>query len=336
MSIIKQVIGVDISSQKFDVLSATIDSGQDKEFGKVKVYRNDSAGIGKFESWLKNHRQAGVPLIIAMEATGVYYEELAFTLYEKGYTVNVIQPNKTKAYAKSLRQKSKTDALDAKMIASYSLERKEPAWQPPEASTQEMRELSRERKQLKEHCVALKNQLHAHSRSVRSMPQTIKRLEQHLELLKQQIKQIDQEILAVIKRTPALYEGFKCMTSIDSIGETTAAYVLAETDAFSQVERAGQLTSYAGLDPVLCQSGTYKGKEHISGKGNAHLRHALYMPAVAAIRCNPHMKALFQRLVKRKAHKRIAVIAVMRKLLILMWTLWKTKRYYDPNYRMPA
>ena len=112
----------------------------------------------------------------------------------------------------------------------------------------------------------------------------------------------------------------------------SAATVVGETLGFTGFTNAKQLTSYAGFDVVLKESGAYKGKTRISKKGNKNIRRALYMPAMTAVRCNPTLKKFYERVKPTKAKPMIALVAVERKLLVLMYSLWKNEINYDPEY----
>ncbi len=122
------------------------------------------------------------------------------------------------------------------------------------------------------------------------------------------------------------------MTSIPGISYISAATVIGETLGFESIVNAKQLTSYAGYDVVLRESGNFKGKTRISKKGNSHIRAALHMPSMTCVRCNPTLKQFYNRLKPKKAKPLVALIAVQRKLLILMYTLWKNEEVYDADF----
>ena len=180
-----------------------------------------------------------------------------------------------------------------------------------------------------------KNQLHAEKKEAFPNPKTMKRMTQLIAFLDKQVKEIGKEITELIKQNKQIQEAINILTSIPGVGQLTAATVLAETSGFDLIRNKKQLTSYAGLDIVEKQSGTsIKGKPRISKRGNKYLRKALHLPALAAIRSNERYKGVFARLVSRHGIKMKAVVAVQRKLLELMYSLFKTKTPYDENYQV--
>ncbi len=122
------------------------------------------------------------------------------------------------------------------------------------------------------------------------------------------------------------------LQSIPGISFISAATVIGETLGFESIANAKQLTSYAGYDIVLRESGNFKGKTRISKKGNSHIRAVLHMPSMTCVRCNPTLKQFYNRLKPKKAKPLVALIAVQRKLLILMFTLWKNEEFYDAEF----
>ena len=153
-----------------------------------------------------------------------------------------------------------------------------------------------------------------------------------LQLLGQQLKAIGQDLAALLAADPELARKLAHLTSVPGIGLTTAIVVVAETNGFGLMENERQLASYAGLDVVQRQSGLSAGATRISGRGNVRLRTALYLPAVSSLRFNPQQKAFYDRLRARQPSGKPGVIAVMRKLLLLCYSLWKNDCAYDPHY----
>jgi transposase len=195
-----------------------------------------------------------------------------------------------------------------------------------------LKELTREHQSIKALAVQVKNQLHAKEHSYQPSKQTIKRLNQQLSLFDKQINQIEKQIKELIGKDPDIDDRIKKIIRIEGVGLMTAVSVIAETNGFALIENTRQLASYAGLDVVHNQSGLKKHKTSISKKGNRFLRKSLYMPALAACRYNPKLNQVYIRLVKSKNNKKIAIIAVARKLLILIYTIWKKNVDYIPNY----
>jgi transposase len=334
MNILKQTIGIDISYKTFDARFGTINTQQEINLSASKSFKNSLAGFTLFLRWLKKYILSDdIPLVFVMEATGVYYEQLAHFLFQQGYQVAVILPNKIRNYAKSLESKSKTDPLDAAVITRFGLERLLSLWTPPSDALKTLRDLCREYHALKATCTQIKNQLHALKASFHPHRQSFKRKTQLLRFLERQIALIKKELRALVKSDPLLAARLKKIKTAKGLGDITILTVLAETRCFELVSNQKQLASYAGFDIVFHDSGMKKGKTAISKKGNTFIRKALFMPALSACRANPQMKVFYQRLVSKGKNKKLAIIAVARKLLLLIYTLWKSNSVYIPNYK---
>ena len=268
-----------------------------------------------------------------MEATGVYYENLAYFLSEENKFVSVILPNKIKNFAKTLDNKSKTDDLDAAAITQFGLEKTLNQWEVPSPNFKILKELSREYQNIKQVSTAVKNRLHAKEHSHSPLKETEKRLKEQLKLYNQQLKQIKNQIQELIRQDDDLNSRIKKIQTIKGVGLMTVVSLIAETNGFALIKNAKQLTSYGGLDIVHNQSGKFSGKTRISKKGNKFIRESLYMPALCACRFNNKLKNIYIKLAIRKNNKKIAIIAVARKLLTLIFTLWKNNTEYIPNYQ---
>ena len=334
-AILKQAVGIDVASQGVRACIGTISRQQQITRTTSADFANSPSGIAALIKWIEKHRLPDLPMHIVMEATGVYHERLAVALNEQGYTVVIVLPNKIKHFAKSLNLKSKTDAIDAEVILRYGLERQDQPWQPPMALLAEMKALVRQHNDIQTMLTEVSNRLHATQHAASTPKSVIKRLRQQRDLLKKQLKQIQQELTELVETEPEIAETAECIASIPGVGKLTAISLIAETNNFLLFEQPGQLVSYCGLDPQLRQSGKWAGKTTISAKGNAHIRRILFMPALAAIRSNKPLQAVYRRLVAAKAQKMIAVTAVMRKLLVLIFTLAKKRQMFDPNFHAP-
>jgi transposase len=340
MKLIKKVIGVDISKDSFTVRFGTLEEGQIQKTSKPFKFGGNLQGfnqllktIGKvhyFDS--EDPSSKDIPIWFVMEATGVYYENLAYFLVKNKFSVSVVLPNKIKNFSKTLDNKSKTDDIDAANQTQFGLEKTLKAWTPPPVIFKELKELTREAQSIKGSITRIKNQLHAKSYSYQANKETVKRSSQHKKFLQQQLKQINSQILILVKSDNELHERIKTVSTIKGVGIMTVIKIVAETDGFALIKNKNQLASYAGYDIVQDQSGTHKGKTKISKKGNAEIRSAMYMPALSAIKYNQKSKQIYIRLCKTKANKKIAIIAVARKLLILIYCLWKKNEKFIQNY----
>ena len=204
--------------------------------------------------------------------------------------------------------------------------------EPPDPILRELKGLSRERSFLLKEKQIEQNRLHATESAAYSNKRELKRYGQRLRLIQKQLKEIEKEMELLIQRNTDLKRRIKHLESFPGISFVSAATVVGETLGFTGFTNAKQLTSYAGFDVVLKESGAYKGKTRISKKGNKNIRAALYMPAMTAVRCNPTLRKFYQRLKPTKAKPMIALVAVERKLLVLMYSLWKNEMDYDPEF----
>jgi transposase len=334
MNILKQTVGIDISYKTFDARFGTINTQQEIILSASKSFKNSLAGFTLFLRWLKKYILSDdIPLVLVMEATGVYYEHLAHFLLNHGYQVAIILPNKIRNYAKSLESKSKTDPLDAAVITRFGLERQLTLWTPPTETVKTLRDLCREYHCLKTNITQIKNQLHALKSSFHPHRESCKRKTQLLKFLERQVLLIKKELRSLVKTEPDLAQRLKIIKTAKGLGDMTILTVLSETRCFELVTNQKQLASYAGFDIVFNDSGLKKGKTSISKKGNTFIRKALFMPALSACRANPQMKKLYLRLVSKGKNKKLAIIAVARKLLLLIYTLWKSNSVYSPDYK---
>ena len=329
---LKYVVGIDIAKDTFVACFGRIEVNQHLRFGKEATFDNTAAGFEALLAWTAKQRTSAAALWFVVEATGVYYENLAYFLADNGHALSVLLPNKVKHFAQSTEQKSKTDQLDARLLCRLGLERALPAWQPPTPALRQLRALARERQSLKRQGARLKTQRHAYQHSYQPDARTLDRLADRQKLIDHQLKAVDQDLAALLEAEPELARKLAHLTSVPGIGLTTAIVVAAETNGFVLIENERQLASYAGLDVVQRQSGLSAQATRISRRGNVHLRQALYLPAVSSLRYNPQQIAFYARLRARQPSGKPGVIAVMRKLLLLCYSLWKNDRPYDPHY----
>lgn len=328
---LKYVVGIDIAKDSFVACLGYLEVGQQLHFGKEATFDNTASGFADLLQWVAKHQAADSPRWFVVGATGVYYEELASFLADNQQLLSVLLPNKVKHFARSTAQKSKTDQLDAHLLCRLGLERALPAWQPPTPALRQLRGLARERQVLTRQGAQLKTRAHAYAHSYQPDSRTLARLAAQQQFVVQQLKALDQDLADLLTAEPELARKLAHLTSIPGIGLTTAI-VVAETSGFVLVENERQLTSYAGLDVVQRQSGLSTPATRISRRGNVRLRTALYLPAVSSLRYNPQQMAFYARLRARQPSGKPGVIAVMRKLLVLCYSLWKNDCPCDPHY----
>ena len=332
MEIIKQVTGIDVSMDTLDCALDTIDTHQQVEIGKVHGYKNTITGFKQLYQYARKHKLPGVQQYFVMEATGVYYEQLAYFLKSKGAPVIVVLPNKAKHFAKTLEQKSKTDSIDAKMLTQMGLEKVLKEWEPPSESMKVLKQLTREHQQIMALLTQAKCRTHAKQKAFQPHSSSLKRLKQEIKLYQRQLQDIEAEILTLLKQDNENWDKIQNIQQVKGLSYMTIAKILAETDGFALIRNGKQLASYAGLDVVLRESGKHKGKTTISKKGNKYLRMSVYMPALSAIRSNGQMKAYYERMLDKGKPKKVGITAIARKMLLLVYYLWVNETNYDPNY----
>jgi transposase len=333
MDIVKQSVGIDVSQKELVVCLGKMDSEFNPELYAFKVFKNTEHGHKSLLIWVKAHTLEEVKLRFVMEATGVYHESFAYFLDEKGYDFSVVLPNKISNYIRTLNLNTKTDKSDSKAIAMFGLERKLDKWHQPKKIFREMKQLTRERDQVVHERTKVKNQSHAEKAEARPNKKSLERLNERLLLLNKQEIEIKQEIEDLIKEDKELHKTINEICTTPGIGLLTVSIVLAESNGFELVKNKRQLVSYAGYDIRERQSGTsIKGKARISKRGNKHIRKAMYFPGWTAIRHDEHFKTIFSRHISKHGIKMKAGVVIQRKLLEMIYTIYKTGVPYDKDY----
>lgn len=331
--IVKQCIGIDAAKKDFYVTFSVCNVDRDIEHISSRKFSNNVRGFKAFNKWIgKNYKQS-ISMQIVIEATGVYHENLVYFLYDFGYDISVVLPKRAKDFSRTLKVKTVTDKIASRYLAIMGLEKKLDSWTKPKKQYAELKHLTREKEQIQNHITQVKNQIHAEEAGYSPNKKTIKRLKAQLKLLSSQRLDILKEIKEVIESDRKLKEKIDKITTIKGVGYLTVATIVGETNGFNQTKNKRQLVSYAGYDIINHQSGTsINTKPRISKRGNRHIRKALHMPALSSIKSDEGNKALFTRIVTRTSIKMKGAVAVQRKLLVLIYTLWKNDTIYDPNY----
>jgi len=311
------IVGIDIGKKE---LSATLLLGDKETNG---VFRNGTAGFAMLGRWLGKH---GVERAhICMEATGTYGEALAQHLHDAGHVVSVVNPARIKGFGQSELSRIKTDKADARLIARFCRAMKPEPWQPPTPEVKELKALVRRLDELKGMLTQEKNRLGSADAVVKPSIQDM------IELIESRILQVTQQIRDHVDRHPDLRGKRDLLETIPGIGPGTSAMILAEFGDVSRFPDAGSMASFCGLTPRHRQSGTsVHGRSMLSKTGSSRIRKALYMPALAAIRYNPIIRAFRARLLANGKLKMIVVGAVMRKLVYIAYGVLKSGRPFDP------
>lgn len=334
MSIIKQTVGIDISKNTFTACVCQRSVDGSVKFSKVHSFGNEVKGFNQLLRWVKSEVVKDVELVFLMEATGVYYESLAYHLHKIKKTVHVVLANTSKHYFSSLNIKSKTDKIDARVLSQFGVERKHKVWSPPSPVFLQLRNLTRYYVQLQEQKTAIGNIRHSKEAAHDVQALIIKSNKKLIQEIEKQIKICLAAIEKLISSDEELKEKIRKLNTIKGIGLITIATILAETSGFSGFSNAKQLVSYAGYDVVQTESGSsVKGKTRISKKGNRYIRNAMYFPAMVACRSNPLMKQTYVRIIQKKSSKMIGQVAIQRKLLVLVFSIWKNGTEFMEEYK---
>ena len=287
-----------------------------------KAFPNTPAGFQRLQEWLNAQT-----VHACLEATGTYGDALARFLHQSGHTVSVVNPAQIKAFGGTQLSRTKTDKADAQLIARFCQMHQPPAWTPPPPEASELQALVRRLESLGEMRQMEQNRLDTAPAPVRASIEAV------LAVLDQQIAQTRQAIQDHINNSPTLKGQRDLLVSIPGIADTTAAALLAELLDVHQFTGARQVAAFAGLVPRLRQSGTsVRGHSSLSKVGSSRLRKSLYFPAVVALRFNPLIRALGERLRASGKCKMVVIGAAMRKLLQIAFGVLKSGKPFDPQF----
>jgi transposase len=315
-------LGLDIAKLKFNACLV-------REGGKLrhKVFPNSPQGFSQLSDWL---RQQGVARVHAcLEATGAYGDSLAAYLHEHDHLVSVVNPAAIKAYAQSHLTRTKTDRVDAALIAGFCSERRPPAWCPPAREVQELQALVRRLESLIGMRTMEENRLSS-GIAVEAVRESV---EEHIAHLGEQIRRTRKLIGDHIDRHPGLRRQRELLDSVPGVGAATAAVLLGEMPDLKEYRSARGAAASAGLVPRQRQSGSsVRGRVRLSKIGNGRVRKALYSPAITALRCSPFFQRWAEGLRRRGKSKMAVIGAAMRKLIHLAYGVLKTGRPFDPEW----
>jgi transposase len=331
--VLKQVCAIDVAQLELVVTLGRLLDDLTQELYSHKTFPNTAKGYMALLLWVKKLTSEQIAVRFVMEATGVYHESLAYFLDREGHEVSIVLPNKISNYIRTLEVKTITDKTASDAIARFGLERKLDKWQRPNPIYKRLRQLTRERGQVIAARTVAKNQLHAEQSEAEPIQSSLDRTKKQIDLLNKQKKEIEIEIKALSIQDEKVRGSIEVVCSLTGVGLVTATSVLGETNGFDLIRNKRQLTSYAGLDVKEKQSGTsVKGKPKISKKGNKYLRKALYMPALTAIQHDERFKAIYARLISKHGIKMKAAVAVQRRVLEMMYILYKKNTPYNKDY----
>lgn len=320
-------LGVDVAKAKLDCMLLDGTSGKRKS----KVVPNTNAGFAQLLEWL-DKQSASKPHVV-MEPTGVYHEPAALALTDAGLTLSLVNPAQLRQFAQGLGLKTKTDKADSTVLARFGQTQQPEPWQPPSRSARTLKALLARRDAVADDLQRERNRQEA--ADFATTPGEVKAsITQSIGFLEAQLKRLEKMINDHIDGDPDLRNKRDLLETIPGVGERVSTSMTA-LFASRSFERAEQVAAYLGLVPVQWESGSsVHGRPRMSKAGPAHLRKLLYMPAVAARRCNPHIKALGERLLAKGKSKMAVIGACMRKLAHLCFGVLHTGRPYEPTLSM--
>lgn len=303
------VLGIDISKADFH---GHLIQGKKKS---ENSFPNASAGYRRLRTWLRNRGCTKVH--VCMEATGAYWMGLACALHEAGLEVSVVNPARTVNFARSQLRRTKTDRVDARMIAEFCKTQNPDRWSPPAPEILELRGLLSYRAQL----VGDRLRLSQTISQIRVSKELQRLHAKQIKTLDASIAAVENELHSVIRRHRALERQARKLTAVSGIGDLTALAIIAKLPV-ERLRDAKAAAAYVGLTPRERQSGTsIHGQPRICKTGNGSLRRDLYMPAIVAMRHNSILEDFANRLKAKGKPAKLVVVAVMRKLVVLAFAI---------------
>lgn len=312
-------LGIDVSKDELIVALEAVTG--------TRSYRNDESGYGELLRELTKKGEPP-PSLIVIEATGGYERGIVAVLGSKRLPVVVVNPRHVRDFAKAIGRLAKTDQIDAHLLADFgAMVKPEPVPLPSEAE-EELGDLLSRRQQLMQMLVAEKSRL---LQAVGQKSQRLRReIKSHVADLERRLKMVDSDMDDLLKKSPIWREDSDILQSFPGIGKQTTRMLLGQLREIGTLT-AGQIASLAGLAPMNRDSGKQRGKRRIGG-GRFQVRSVLYMATLASIRHNPVIREYYARLVKSGKPKMVAVVACMRKILVILNAMIKTRtRWQAPT-----
>lgn len=324
----KAIVGIDISAKTLDVFLV----GKSTQ---KKVFQNNAIGHKNLIKVLKKQR---IPCEITLEATGIYSLDVSLRLARvPDFKVQVLNPRIASDFRKALGKRSKTDRVDAEVLAEYGKRMEFTTWTPPAKRLLDLRSIVRRISTVKDQSVQEKNRRHAMEQTEELTSLISEDIDESLVAIKSRIDRLTAAALQLVGEDQELLHKMEIITSIKGFGEVSALQVLSELSLLPADMTVKQWVAHAGLDPRHLVSGTSVNKKtRITKAGNRYLRKALFMPALAAIHWSPEVKGFFDELCSRGKAKMQAVVAVMRKLLHAVYGMIKTDTLWDPKMFRPS
>lgn len=313
----QQWVGIDVSKAKLDVCL--------EPSGKQWSSANNPTGIAQLLSELGSLEIA----LVVLEATGGMEQAVTQALSQAGIAVVVINPRQIRNFAKAIGKLAKTDSIDAAVLARYGQ-----AVQPEVRAfalqaARELQELVMRRQQLVEMLSAERNR-----KSAARTPGAKAQIERHIEWLNEEVRRLDEQIQAQLNQSQQWQQQQTILQSVPGVGVVTAGTLIALLPELGQLNRQ-QIAALVGVAPMNCDSGKMRGKRFVMG-GRAAVRSVLFMAALVATRFNPTIRAFYHRLLGQGKAKKVALVACMRKLLVMLNAMLKHNQPWHPPSQQPA
>lgn len=313
-SMVSSYIGIDVSKGKLDIAVAG-----SHEFWRVD---NDAAGIQALVAEMKKRQPAG----IIIEASGGWEQALLSELCVAKQPVALVNPVRVRAFARSLGQKAKTDRLDAQLLARFGATLQPPCHRLRSATEAQLTALVQRRRQLVDMLTAEQN------RTATAHATLLEHLQKHMTWLQDELDALSTELHLLIQRSQTWQLNDEFLQSVPGVGPITAFTLLSLLPELGTLNRK-QIAALVGLAPFAQESGKWRGKRRISG-GRPAVRSVLYMATLAAVRFNPALRSFYQRLLAAGKQKKVALVAAMRKLLILLNSLIANQTPWNPDFTL--
>lgn len=299
-------VGIDVSKDRLDVhLRPT---------SEAFAVPRDGTGLAGLCDRLK----ARAPALVALEATGGYETVVAAALAGAGLPVVVVNPGQVRSFARALGKRAKTDPIDAAVIAHFA-EATAPELRPlPDEATQMLADLVARRRQIVEMTGSERQRLRR-----MTLPRVRRSIERLIRALEKELADLDRDIDDAVRGSPAWREAEDLLSSVPGVGPVVSRSLLAELPELGTLDRK-KIAALAGLAPFTRQSGTWKGRSFIGG-GRTSVRTVLFMAALVATRHNPVLKAFYRRLLQAGKPKMLALVAVARRLLVILNAILRDK-----------
>lgn len=313
------VLGIDVSKERFDV--ALLREGKYRH----KKFTNAKKGFEELTRWLG---KLGVETLhVCMESTGIYGEGLAEYLHDRGFKVSMVNPARIKGFAQGELRRSKTDKLDASLIARFCAAMNPSLWEPDPVEMRELRSLARRMEALLSMRQQELNRLEVSDDIVK------KSIRRHIRYIDKDIDALKDKINSHIERNPELRDKRKLLESIPAVGEATINVILSHFASIEKFPNPKCLASFLGIAPRHYRSGSsVRGRTRMSKVGRSSLRKAFYMPALVGLRFNPVLADLGRRLKEAGKPPMLIIGAAMRKLVHIIYGVLKNKMPFDANY----